>query len=54
MGQFFILPSRVQQEYNGLLVNVLNRILKAICGAFVRSKYYTPLQKTPVYPVLNQ
>ena len=26
MGQFFILRSRVQQEYNGLLVNALNRI----------------------------
>ena len=31
MGQFFILRSMVQQEYNGLLVNALNRILKAIC-----------------------
>ena len=30
MGQFFVLRSRVQQEYNGLLVNALNRILKAI------------------------
>ena len=30
MGRFFILRSRVQQEYNGLLPNALNRILKAI------------------------
>ena len=30
MGQFFILRSRVQQEYNGLLVNALNRIFKSI------------------------
>ena len=29
MGQFFILRSRVQQEYNGLLVNALNRIFKS-------------------------
>ena len=28
-GQFFILRSRVQQEYNGLLVNALNRIFKS-------------------------
>ena len=54
MGQFFILRSRVQQEYNGLLDNALNRIFKSNLslnifqmaaykrGAFVRSKYYTP------------
>ena len=41
MGQFFILCSRVQQEYNSLLVNALNHI-------FVRSKYYTPFYKTPM------
>ena len=53
MGQFFILCSRVQQEYNSLLANALNRI-QEIClwnefqmgayktGAFVRSEYYTP------------
>ena len=29
MGQFFILRSRVQQEYNSLLVNALNRIFKS-------------------------
>ena len=29
MDQFFILRSRVQQEYNGLLVNALNRIFKS-------------------------
>ena len=29
MGQFFILRSKVQQEYNGLLVNALNCILKS-------------------------
>ena len=29
MGQFFILLSRVQQEYNTLLVNALNRIFKS-------------------------
>ena len=29
MGQSFILCSRVQQEYNGLLVNTLNRIFKS-------------------------
>ena len=29
MGQFFILRSRVQQEYNGLLINALNRIFKS-------------------------
>ena len=29
MGQFFILHSRVQQEYNGLLVNALNHIFKS-------------------------
>ena len=29
MGQFFILRSRVQQEYNGLLVNALNHIFKS-------------------------
>ena len=29
MGQFFILRSKVQQEYNGLLVNALNRIFKS-------------------------
>ena len=29
MGQFFILRSRVQQEYNNLLVNALNRIFKS-------------------------
>ena len=28
MGQSFILRSRVQQEYNSLLVNKLNRIFK--------------------------
>ena len=28
MGQFFILRSRGQQEYNGLLVNALSRIFK--------------------------
>ena len=31
MGHIFILRSRVQQEYNSLLVNALNRIFKAIC-----------------------
>ena len=29
MDQFFILRSRVQQEYNSLLVNALNRIFKS-------------------------
>ena len=29
MDQFFILRSRVQQEYNGLLVNALDRIFKS-------------------------
>ena len=29
MSQFFILRSRVQQEYNSLLVNALNRIFKS-------------------------
>ena len=29
MGKFFILRSRVQQEYNSLLVNALNRIFKS-------------------------
>ena len=29
MGQFFILRSRVHQEYNSLLVNALNRIFKS-------------------------
>ena len=29
MGQLFILRSWVQQEYNGLLVNTLNRIFKS-------------------------
>ena len=29
MCQFFILRSRVQQEYNSLLVNALNRIFKS-------------------------
>ena len=29
MGQFSILRSRVQQEYNGLLVNALNRVFKS-------------------------
>ena len=29
MGQFFILRSKLQQEYNGLLVNALNRIFKS-------------------------
>ena len=29
MGQFFILRSKVQQEYNGFLVNALNRIFKS-------------------------
>ena len=29
MGQFFILRSKVQQEYKGLLVNALNRIFKS-------------------------
>ena len=29
MGQFFIVRSRLQQEYNGLLVNALNRIFKS-------------------------
>ena len=29
MDQFFILRSRVQQEYNGLLVNALNHIFKS-------------------------
>ena len=28
MGQFFMLRSRVQQEFNSLLVNALNRIFK--------------------------
>ena len=28
MGQFFILRSRVQQEYDSLLVNALNRIFQ--------------------------
>ena len=28
MGQFFILLSRVQQEYNGLLVNALTEYLQ--------------------------
>ena len=44
----------MQQEYNGLLVNALNRIFKSNLsfehfqmaayksGAFARSKYYTP------------
>ena len=55
MGQLFIPRSRVQQEYNSLLVNALNRIFKSNLslnkksemaayktGAFVRSKYYIP------------
>ena len=29
MGQFFILRPRVQQEYNGLLVNALNRVFQS-------------------------
>ena len=29
MGQFSILRSRVQQEYNGLLVNALNRVFQS-------------------------
>ena len=29
MGQFFILRSKVQQEYNSLLFNALNRIFKS-------------------------
>ena len=29
MSQFFILRCRVKQEYNGLLVNALNRIFKS-------------------------
>ena len=29
MGQFFILRSRLQQEYNSVLVNALNRIFKS-------------------------
>ena len=29
MGQFFILHSRVQQEYNSVLVIALNRIFKS-------------------------
>ena len=29
LGQFFILRSRVQQEYNSLLVKALNRIFKS-------------------------
>ena len=39
MGQFFILRSRVQQEYNGLLLNALNRTLKAICPWKPRLKW---------------
>ena len=64
MGQFFILRSGVQQEYNSLLVNALNRIFEsnlslnnfkwlltkpgAQTGALVRSKYYTPFWKMPL------
>ena len=29
MGQFFILRSKVQQKYNGFLVNALNGIFKS-------------------------
>ena len=58
MGQFFILRSRVQQEYNGLRVNALNRIFKSnlSLNAFkwlltkvelsVHSKYYTQYQRS--------
>ena len=61
MIQSFILRCRVQQEYNSLLVNALNRIFKSNLslnkksqmaayktGALVRSKYYTPFYKTPL------
>ena len=33
MGQFFIPRPSMQQEYNGLLVNALNRIFKSNPGA---------------------
>ena len=58
------LKHRVQQEYNSLLVNALNRIFKrnlslnnfkwlltkpgAQTGALVRSKYFTPFWKMPL------
>ena len=58
MGQSFILRFRVQQEYNSLLVNTLNRIFKSNLSlnrksqvaayktrAFVRSKSYPVLEK---------
>ena len=66
MGQFFILRSRVQQEYNSLLVNALNRIFKAVCPWIISNgclqkwsfrAFEIPLSRNRLwneYPVLNQ
>ena len=68
MGQFFILRSRVQQEYNGFLVNALNRIFKSNLSVNTFKWLPTKMELSCVrniiprsrkrlwngYPVLNQ
>ena len=69
MGQSFILCSRVQQEYNGLLVKTLNRIFKSYLSVNKKVKWLlTKLELSYVrniiprsrkrlwngYPVLNK
>ena len=68
MGQFFILLSRVQQEYNSLLVNALNRIFKSNLSLNTFKWLLTKVELSCVrnfiprsrkrlwngYPVLNQ
>ena len=57
MGQFFILRSRVQQEYNSLLVNALKRIFKSNLSSNNFKWLLTKLELRAfeiLYPVLNQ
>ena len=57
MGQFFILRSKVQQEYNGLLVNALNRIFKSNLSLnnfkWLLTKLELSCVRNIIYPVLE-
>ena len=57
MGQFFILRSKVQQEYNSLLVNALNRIFKSNLSLnnfkWLLTKLELSCVRNIIYPVLE-
>ena len=53
MGQFFILRSRVQQEYNGLLVNALTVFFSLNTFKWLLTKVESFRGFEILYPVLE-